>query len=198
MLFARELEKRLKVHREELMKLQSMVSEMERSMHVKKDTKLCKLVRSEVSIAAVSRVDASVQVSLPVKKATVKDAQVSTHMSDNCDSSGLSVSSAQGTHRRTYSDGETIVRKRMSQTVYLNPKSTSLEDGSSLRQIEKVVSLRRPLNKVHATREGPAHGSSQRTCREQGPSHHQCVWQHKARSLQQRLKAVSEQVQHRQ
>lgn len=172
----------------EVFKLQSMIKEIDKDVQKKKMKNMYKSHSMKVNIKPTSKVNSSVQVSLPVDKPIMKDAQVSTQ---KCSISGSSnVFIAQNTHRRTYSDGEVLQRRRYGHSFTRNKDIEPQLGGAS------HASSLQTLGELHGhtlEKEKP----SVRSYQNNGKCnclYQQCVWQHKAKSLQLRLKTLSEQV----
>lgn len=191
-----ELEEELKLCQEEVFKLQLTIKEKEKHIQINKMKNLCKTSRTEVTINPASRVDSSVQVSFPMNKPTMKDAQVSTQRFST--STFGTAPLAQTSHRRTYSDGEVLVQRTVAQNVHFFPIDASSGDVEPQLHVDDAShsSSKRSLGALHGhtvEKERMSHKSSNQS-REHNCSCHPCVWQQKAKSLQQRLKTLSEQV----
>ena len=199
----RELEKELKLHCDEVNKLQLTITEI-RDTDVNKMKKLCKssvtkvdiIPVSQADIIPVSRTDASIQVSLPVNKPEMKDAQVSPLRSVVANSSDAiaTPTTRRRSRKRTYSDGEILIQqKRLPSSTHGDLFTHSFIDS---KQDSGHISSRRISGKPHKStleKERRPHkipfNDTECSC-----SYHKCMWQHKAKCLQQRLNVASEQV----
>lgn len=175
------------------MRLQSMVTEMKRGMHVKTAKNLCRSSITELDIPPVSQVNSSVQVSLPVNKPEMKDAQVSLQRSTASNSRNVSINVIQRwSHRRTYSDGEVFVASN-AQHGHITPNFVNSHNAGQQSDSRTHPSSRKTSVKIHSCTP-EIDSTSYKSSQKHSCSYQQCAWQHKAKSLQQRLRAVSEQV----
>lgn len=181
----------MNLHRAEVFKLQSTIKEIDKDVQKKKMKNLYKSHSMKVDIKPMSKVNSSVQVSLPINKPIMKDAQVSTQKCSISISSNVFI--AQNMHRRTYSDGEVLQQRRDDHSFPevirykdIEPQLGGASHTSSLQTLGELhghtLEKERPTVRSHQNN-GKCNCLYQR-----------CVWQHKAKSLQLRLKTLSEQV----
>ena len=174
------------MHREEVTELQSTINEikkMRREEEVRRMSRLGKFTRTEVDIAPLARVTTAVQVSLPLIKLEMKDAQVSTNSIRNFSPSNVAIPEVQRTHKRTRSDGEVLFRRSLTLDSNDNSTTACCSSGKASEKLQRHTS----------EKQRTTHKSSLQS-REHRCSYHQCLWLNKAKSLQHRLKTVLEQV----
>lgn len=187
----RELEEELNLRHVEVLKLQSMVKEINKDVQRKKMKNLYKSRSMEVDIMPVLKVNSSVQVSLPINKPVMKDAHVSTQQFSISPSSNVSIT--QNMHRRTYSDGDVLLQRKddcsfpeVRRYIGIEPQLGGASHVSSLQTLEELHG--HTLEKERTTLR------SYQNNRKCNCVYQRCVWQYKAKSLQLRLKTLSEQV----
>ena len=178
-----ELEQELKLQHKEVVRLQDLIKEI-KDMEVNKRKKLCKSSRCNVNIAPVTRVCAAIQAT-----AEMKDVEVSTQRLSDINLSNISILEVRRSHRRTASDGDIHLGSRLRRSNNFIAERDKQQLSSHSHCFATKIS-----SKVHShttDREGVCHTIYRH--KKENSSHH-CLWQEKVKSLQQRLKSVSEQV----
>ena len=185
------LEKELELRSDEVNKLQVMIEEMKRDLNLNKMKALCQSSVTRLDILPVSQADASVQASLPMDKPEMRDAQVSPLRSVATVSRSAIATpmTYRRTHKRTYSDGDTLLQQKQLQ-------SPSIEDDHFIHSfkvdLSQTSSKRIPGKPHKPTLEKET--TSQRVPMNQREHSCSCMWQRKAKSLHRQLNAASEQV----
>ena len=185
----RELEKELKLRSDEVNKLQLIIIETKKDMNMNKLKSICQSNVTQLDIPPVLQADASVQVSLPMDRPQVRDAQVSPLRSAATVSKSVMTSSPvthRRSHRRTYSDGDALSQQKRLQS---DDHFTCTIDLDSCQ-----VSLRSVSGNFHKSTPGKETNSQRVSMNEREYSCGCMLWQRKAKTLHKQLNAASEQV----